>query len=54
MPKRQDFNLMIQDVKVIQLESLKIQLKKIIETPLLNSLDNNFNLIKKQTDKNVL
>ena len=54
MLRRQDFKLMILDVKVTQLELLKIQLKKIIEIPLLNSLDNNFKLIKKPIDKNVL
>jgi len=54
MPRRQDFKLMILDVKVTQLELLKIQLKKIIEILLLNSLDNNFKLIKKLTDRNVL
>lgn len=54
MHKRQDFKLMILDVRQIQLELLKIQLKKITEIPLPNLLDNNFKLIKKLIDKNVL
>lgn len=54
MHKRQDFKLMILDVRQIQLELLKIQLKKITEIQLPNLLDNNFKLIKKLTDKNVL